>query len=148
MALEKLDSFEFTWEAELVRGLLESEGIQAFVFDTEHIRINWMLSNALGGVRVMVNRSDLDSANLVLANWRSGQYEQQLNPDPSNIIEASSRPSINSDSNHCQACGSDSNKPVYKTINKILFFIGMATTKGNITGSRCQQCNHKESLSE
>ncbi|NVJ67239.1 MAG: DUF2007 domain-containing protein [Gammaproteobacteria bacterium] len=76
MALVKLESFEFVWEAELVRALLESEGIASFVFDAEHIRINWALSNAMGGVRVMVNANDLELAQNTLERWRAGDFAE------------------------------------------------------------------------
>lgn len=81
MALQKVESFEFPWEAEIVRSLLESEGIQAFVFDAGHVQINWAISNAVGGVRVMVNPQDLEQAEELVKAWRDGELEQVLDDE-------------------------------------------------------------------
>ena len=78
MALQKVESFEFPWEAEIIRSLLESEGIQAFVFDAGHVQLNWAISNAVGGVRVMVNPQDLEQSKEIVQAWRAGDMEQAL----------------------------------------------------------------------
>lgn len=49
--------FTFAYEAWLARGLLESEGIPAWLADEHTITMNWLYSNALGGVRLQVPES-------------------------------------------------------------------------------------------
>ncbi|MGI9275337.1 MAG: DUF2007 domain-containing protein [Endozoicomonas sp.] len=46
--------FSFPYEAHLARGLLEVESIPAFVADEHTVSMNWLYSNALGGVRLQV----------------------------------------------------------------------------------------------
>jgi hypothetical protein len=54
------------YEASLVRSKLESAGIEAFVEDDYTINANWMWSNALGGVKVLVPTSQADEARGIL----------------------------------------------------------------------------------
>ncbi len=64
--LVTIASFSFIHEAELARSSLESEGIPAFVADANIVGINWLLSNAVGGVKLQVRRCDLDLAKEIL----------------------------------------------------------------------------------
>ena len=49
--------FSLPYEAQLARAKLESEGVPAFVADEHTINMQWLFSNALGGVRVQVPNS-------------------------------------------------------------------------------------------
>ena len=49
-------------EALLAKGVLDSAGIECFLVDDNMIRMNWFLSNLLGGVRLQVNRDDVEEA--------------------------------------------------------------------------------------
>jgi hypothetical protein len=53
-------------EAELARGLLDSAGIEAFLFDDNMVRLDWFNANALGGVKLRVDASNVEAANRVL----------------------------------------------------------------------------------
>lgn len=53
-------------EAELARGRLESEGIAARISDGNTVSIAQHLSPALGGVKVVVGRSDFEAARAIL----------------------------------------------------------------------------------
>ena len=53
-------------EAEMARGLLESAGIEAFLFDDNMVRMDWFNANALGGVKLRVDADNVDAANRVL----------------------------------------------------------------------------------
>ncbi|MFA0813278.1 putative signal transducing protein [Microbulbifer epialgicus] len=59
-------SFSFPYEAQIAKAALESEGIKAFVADEHTINMQWLYSNAMGGVRVQVLEYDLESARLML----------------------------------------------------------------------------------
>lgn len=59
-------SFSQPVEAHLARTKLESEGIQCVVNDEYLVRVNWLLSNAVGGVKVMVPAWEADRAVEVL----------------------------------------------------------------------------------
>jgi hypothetical protein len=53
-------------EAIVARSLLESGGIQAWIADENLVRMNWFLSNAVGGVRLQVEESDEAAAREIL----------------------------------------------------------------------------------
>lgn len=49
-------------EAHLLRTRLEAVGIPAFVQDENIVQLNWLYSNAIGGVRVQVPDGEVDAA--------------------------------------------------------------------------------------
>ncbi len=53
-------------EAHLARAKLESEGIACMVGDEYLVRVDWFLSNAIGGVKVMVPAWEVERARDVL----------------------------------------------------------------------------------
>lgn len=53
-------------EAELAKGLLNSAGIEAFLFDDNMVRLDWFNANALGGVKLRVDADSVEQANRVL----------------------------------------------------------------------------------
>jgi len=64
--LEIVARFLTAPEAHLARGRLEQEGIQAFIDGEHHITMNWMISNAVGGVKLLVRSQDLGVAKEIL----------------------------------------------------------------------------------
>jgi Putative prokaryotic signal transducing protein len=55
-------SFSQPVEAHLARTRLEAEGIPCVVGNEHLVRVDWLLSNAVGGVKLMVPRSELERA--------------------------------------------------------------------------------------
>ena len=53
-------------EAQLAKGSLESSGIECFLTDDNMVRMDWFISNLLGGVKLLVNREDAEAATAVL----------------------------------------------------------------------------------
>jgi hypothetical protein len=53
-------------EAQLAKGLLDSAGIESFLFDDNMVRMDWFNANALGGVKLRVDAHNVDAANQVL----------------------------------------------------------------------------------
>lgn len=53
-------------EALVGRSLLESAGIQAWIADEHLVRMNWFLSNMIGGMRLQVDESDEAAAREIL----------------------------------------------------------------------------------
>jgi hypothetical protein len=53
-------------EAQLAKGSLESSGIECFLTDDNMVRMDWFISNLLGGVKLLVDREDLEAAAAVL----------------------------------------------------------------------------------
>jgi hypothetical protein len=60
--VKTIASFSKPEEAHLFRTRLEAAGIAAYVQDEHFIQMDWLISNAIGGVRVQVADEDLDAA--------------------------------------------------------------------------------------
>jgi len=64
--LVTLAHFRDVPEALLAQGKLESAGIDSLLADDNLVRMDWLLSNAIGGIRLQVRQDDLESARGVL----------------------------------------------------------------------------------
>jgi ribosomal protein S27AE len=53
-------------EALLAKGSLESAGIQAYLVDDNMIRMDWFISNLLGGIKLKVHPEDAEEASEIL----------------------------------------------------------------------------------
>lgn len=75
--LEKLvtvETFSSSWEAELARACLETEGIHSVVADEHFFRLYSALSSTLGGVRLQVRPEDAERAAELLRERRPILY--------------------------------------------------------------------------
>lgn len=68
--------FIFPYQAHMLAGKLEVEGIQAFVHGEHFMGMDLLYNGLAGGVRVEVRLSDLESANEILK-----QIESNITPD-------------------------------------------------------------------
>jgi hypothetical protein len=64
--LVTLQQFRDVPEALLAKGKLESAGIACVLADGNLVRMDWLLSNAVGGIRLQVHQQDAESAREVL----------------------------------------------------------------------------------
>ena len=62
-----VDRFFHPTDAHIAAGKLESEGIPVFLLGINHASANWLLSNALGGIRLQVPASHVADARRLLA---------------------------------------------------------------------------------
>ena len=62
-----VDRYFHPTEAHIAAGKLQSEGIPVFLLGINHASANWLLSNALGGIRLQVPASQVDDARRLLA---------------------------------------------------------------------------------
>jgi hypothetical protein len=53
-------------EAWLAKSVLDSAGIECFLFDENVVRIDWFLSNAIGGIKLRVREEDVAAAAALL----------------------------------------------------------------------------------
>jgi len=60
--MKTLATFSAPIEAHLLVSRLEGNGIPAFLRDEHMVTLDWLASNALGGVKVDVNDEDYDRA--------------------------------------------------------------------------------------
>lgn len=67
--------FSFPHEAYLAKANLESAGIDSFIADEHTVNTQWLYSHAMGGVRLMVEESDLAEANEILTSDFSESLE-------------------------------------------------------------------------
>lgn len=68
--------YSFPWQAHIDRARLEAEGIPAFVADEQTINMQWLYSDALGGVRLQVPSSWAEQAAVSLAQDHSLELSQ------------------------------------------------------------------------
>ena len=75
-ALITIARFSKPEDAHLLRMRLEAGGVPAYVQDEHLVQMDWLYSNAIGGVRVQIAGEDLESAQQILA-------EPPIDPLPS-----------------------------------------------------------------
>jgi hypothetical protein len=59
-------------DAHIIASLLHGHGIAAWAFDTGIVRVDWRLTLAFGGCRVLAADSDAERARHLVADYRSG----------------------------------------------------------------------------
>ena len=64
-------------EALLAKGMLESSGIPCFLADDNMVRLDWFLSNLLGGAKLMVDPQDFAEASRVLNEPAPQEFEDE-----------------------------------------------------------------------
>jgi hypothetical protein len=69
-------------EALLAQGRLESSGIEAFLFDDNMVRMDWLISNLLGGVKLKVEESNVEIAEEILNHEVAIDFDT-IEPDDS-----------------------------------------------------------------
>jgi DNA-directed RNA polymerase subunit RPC12/RpoP len=61
-------TFSSAWEADLAKTHLEASGINAFILDSQTISVNWLFSNAIGGIKLQVAEDQAKEAKEVLSH--------------------------------------------------------------------------------
>lgn len=64
--MKTVASFSMAMDAYLLRSRLEGSGIAAFVRDEHMVTLDWLASNAVGGVKVDVADEDYEKAMEIL----------------------------------------------------------------------------------
>jgi hypothetical protein len=90
--MKTIATFNKPEEAHLFRTRLEAVGVPAFVLDENMVQLDWLYSNAIGGVRVQVADEDFEATKEFLA-----ADTDQSSPDAEAIC--------------CPYCRSPSTKP-------------------------------------
>lgn len=71
-----VDRFFHPTDAHIAAGRLRSDGIPVFLLGINHASVNWLLSNALGGIRLQVPAHFVDEARVILADTTQAGSEQ------------------------------------------------------------------------
>jgi len=64
-------------EALLAKGRLEASGIECFLGDENMVRMDWFISNLLGGVKLLVQPEDFSKASQILNEPVSDEFESE-----------------------------------------------------------------------
>ncbi|HHF0553481.1 putative signal transducing protein [Vibrio diabolicus] len=73
--------FSFPHEAHIARASLDSVEIESHIADEHTVNTQWLYSNAIGGVRLMVAESDAEDAKQILSSDFSESLENELAVD-------------------------------------------------------------------
>jgi predicted RNA-binding Zn-ribbon protein involved in translation (DUF1610 family) len=119
--------FTNEFEAELVRAKLEQAGIAAAVVDANIVAVNWLLSNAVGGVRVQVPASRAEEAKAIL------------------MVGEAEEPEAAADEYVCPMCGSTDVNRVRTSwrIAFAFFFFLRIPVPFKLGELRCGACGHR-----
>jgi hypothetical protein len=87
-------TFSYPNEIAIIRGRLESEGIECFVQDELTVQVNPFYSNAIGGIKLQVKESDLKQTVEIL---KEGGYlkDEDLQQSPGSGAILSKIPLLN-----------------------------------------------------
>jgi len=132
--------FQYSTEAQIIKGRLEADGIQVFLFDNLTIDTDPLVSNAIGGVKLKVLSYQAEEAEHILKSINKFSLDNQ-----GNAIK-------------CPNCKSDKIE-LYSTINdaKALFAFVFAFITNIITSTlpiytkhkyRCEDCKTEFDLKE
>ena len=137
----------YPYEADLARGYLESEGVDAWILDEHQVRMQWHLAHALGCIKVAVRHEDAQRARELLAQ------------DHSHLVD--SIPEAHLDGTreeHCPRCASAETTSRSKRLYPS-FFQALASLAGALLGfflpqrrseirRTCSSCGHTWSETE
>jgi hypothetical protein len=112
------------------RMVLEGSGIECYLFDENMVRLDWLWSNLLGGVKLVVRKKDVEESGRLLGQnvpekfdlEGAGQYEQA----------------------RCPKCGSMdvSFEGLMKRVAGAGLFLGLPLTV-KMKGWNCNSCEHQ-----
>ncbi|SNS01529.1 DUF2007 domain-containing protein [Flavobacterium sp. ov086] len=71
-----LRRFQYSSEAQIFSGKLESEGIKIYLRDNNIVDSNPIWSNAVGGVKLFVKSEDFERANLILSDISQFSFDE------------------------------------------------------------------------
>ncbi|AXT18775.1 DUF2007 domain-containing protein [Flavobacteriaceae bacterium AU392] len=71
--------FQYSSEAQIIKGRLESEGIEVFLSDNLTIDTDPLVSNAIGGVKLKVLSDQVDEAEIILRSIQRYSINDQGN---------------------------------------------------------------------
>lgn len=119
-------------EAHILRCRLEAEDIPAFIASEHHVRMNWLMSYALGGVRVQVPAQFAPRALSVIRDVESGSYEL---PDEADDVP------------ECPRCGSHQNSLDRRSWRMafLSFFVLSVPIPFDASALKCGSCGFRGS---
>ncbi|MFN3579884.1 MAG: putative signal transducing protein [Pseudomonas sp.] len=121
-----ISRYSLPYEAHIAKSRLDAEGIPAFIADEHTINMQWLYSNAMGGVRLQVPEPYAEAAMRVLNEDRE-----------EDLLEL-----VGADEQLCPHCGSDDTE--YHQIGRrwaFLVFLGINFPLFPVrNGIKCKAC--------
>ena len=126
-----LRRFQYSSEATIYQGKLESQGIEVFMRDNNIVDSNPLYSNAVGGVKMFVKTEDFDKANEIL-----GDVSLYSVDDENQLMK-------------CTECGAEKVdmvtsikdwKSFFSFVMFIILYIAPFSTKHKY---KCESCNYE-----
>jgi len=120
-------SFSFPYEAQIAKANLEVENIPAFIADEHTINMQWLYSNAMGGVRLQVPHIYADQARNIISQDLSHLVEAEVGKE---------------EVRKCQKCGGKTLFPYTKGKKPafLMFFLLGFPLFFYRHGLRCRDC--------
>lgn len=121
------ETYSFPYEAQIAKTQLEAADIPARIENEHTINMDWLYSNALGGIRLLVPDRYFEQAQALLAQDFSQELEQEFGL-----------------SERCPQCGSTDIKPYTegKRPAYLVFLLLGFPLFSYKHGTKCQQCQH------
>jgi hypothetical protein len=116
-------------EAIVARGVVESAGIFCFLQDENLVRLDWQVSNFIGGIRLQVDAADVEAAEAILSQ-----------PIP-NFINLPDQPTF--DQPRCPRCNSSDitwERQGRKAALASLYLFSLPSPRGSESWT-CNKCN-------
>ena len=134
-------NFSHPTDADPVVAWLESEGIACFVTNEHTVTMNWLYSNAIGGVGVQVKAADVERANEILqAVSNSDTVREESTPTDSEMDQGSDDTS----EIRCPQCGSEN--VYYEKFSRRLVFASWILLTVPLPFFKkkwkCRECEH------
>lgn len=73
----KIATFSYSAEALILKGKIESEGIEVFLFDNNTVDTDPILSNAIGGVKMFVHTKNAERATSIFNDFNKNNPDYQ-----------------------------------------------------------------------
>ncbi len=80
----KIATFSYSSEAIILKGKIESEGIEVFMFDNNTVDTDPLISNAIGGVKLFVRTENAEKANVLVSNFNEFTLDENELSDTKN----------------------------------------------------------------
>lgn len=61
-------------EADIIKSLMQSQGIECYLFDENILKQNPLYTTAIGGVKLMVASQNIDKAKKLFEDYNKGEY--------------------------------------------------------------------------
>lgn len=87
-------TFQFLHEADLAKMFLEEKGLTVFLADAEIVNTDWLLGNAVQGIKLQVPGDQVEAGRALLEEIKNESNQMGAN-------------GLNQEGNLCLACGTD-----------------------------------------